>query len=113
MGRDTPTDPETANRTVDPEEEEACRRLLRRFIPKLSTARLTRSKVCLYDMTPNKDFAIGYDPEESSIVYGYGFSGHGFKFAPIVGKILGQLALGNDPGIDLSRFSPGRNPPTR
>jgi len=106
MGRDTPTDPETANRTVDSEEEEACRQLLRRFIPKLSTARLTRSKVCLYDMTPNKDFAIGYDPEESSIVYGYGFSGHGFKFAPLVGKILAQLALNKKPGIDLSRFSP-------
>lgn len=112
MGRDTPTDPETAKRTVDSEEEYACRQLLRRFIPKLSSARLARSKVCLYDMTPDKDFVIGPDPDESSIFYGYGFSGHGFKFAPLVGKILSHLVLDKDPGIDFSRFSPERNPST-
>ncbi len=109
MGRDTPTDPETAKRTVDPEEVDACRQLLRRFIPKLSTARLAKSKVCLYDMTPDKDFVMGHDREENSIVYGYGFSGHGFKFAPLVGKALAELVLDRDPGIDLSRFSPDRN----
>jgi len=109
MGRDTPTDPETAKRTVDPEEVDACRQLLGRFIPKLSTARLAKSKVCLYDMTPDKDFVMGHDREENSIVYGYGFSGHGFKFAPLVGKALAELVLDRDPGIDLSRFSPDRN----
>src|SRR2546428_5879261 len=113
MGRDAPTDPETAKRSVDQEEVDACRQLLRRFIPKLSTARLTMSKVCLYDMTRDKDFVIGHDPEESSVLYGYGFSGHGFKFAPLVGKVLSQLVLGNEPGIDLSRFSPGRSPTVR
>ena len=109
MGRDTPTDPETAKRTVDPEEVDACRQLLKRFIPKLSSARLVRSKVCLYDMTPDKDFVMGHDREENSIVYGYGFSGHGFKFAPLVGKVLSELVLDGDPGIDLSRFSPVRS----
>jgi sarcosine oxidase len=109
IGRDTPTHPETAKRTIDPEEVNACRQLLKRFIPRLFSARLTKSKVCLYDMTPDKDFVMGPDPEENSIVFGYGFSGHGFKFAPIIGKTLAQLMIGDDPGIDLTRFSPDRN----
>jgi monomeric sarcosine oxidase len=113
IGREAPTDPETAKRTVDPEEVDACRQLLRRFIPKLSSTKLVRSRVCLYDMTPDKDFVLGHDPEENNIVYGYGFSGHGFKFAPIIGKTLAQLMIGNDTGIDLTRFSPDRNPVIR
>jgi monomeric sarcosine oxidase len=113
IGREAPTDPDTAKRTVDPEEVDACRQLLRRFIPKLSSTKLVRSKVCLYDMTPDKDFVLGHDPEEDNIFYGYGFSGHGFKFAPIIGKALAQLMTGNDTGIDLTRFSPDRNPVIR
>jgi len=56
-------------------------------------------------MTANSDFVIDRDPEDSDIVYGYGFSGHGFKFAPLVGKLLAELVLDREPNFDLSRFS--------
>lgn len=108
MGRDTPTDPEVAKRTVDWEEIEICRRVLDRFIPDLSTGPLVKSKVCLYDMTRDKDFVLGLSPENPGIVYGYGFSGHGFKFAPLIGRILARLALGDPPGVDMFRFRPVR-----
>ena len=66
---------------------------------------MVQTKVCLYDMTENSDFVIDRDPDHRDIVYGYGFSGHGFKFAPLIGKLLAELVLDIDPSFDLSRFS--------
>jgi len=98
-------DPETAKRTVDDEQITSCREAFRRFVPKLEMSEVVRSKVCLYDMTDNSDFVLDRDPERSKIVYGYGFSGHGFKFAPLIGKLLAELALDLEPSFDLERFS--------
>jgi len=39
------------------------------------------------------------------VVVGAGFSGHGFKFAPLIGEALAALALGEDPGLPPGRFS--------
>lgn len=99
------TDPETANRRVDEEQVNSCREVCRRFIPGLYDGDMVHSKVCIYDMTENTDFVIDRDPENQNIVYGYGFSGHGFKFAPLVGKFLAMLALDLDTGFNLDRFT--------
>jgi monomeric sarcosine oxidase len=98
-------DPETVKRTVDDDQITGCREAFRRFVPELADSEVVRSKVCLYDMTENSDFVMDRDPESSEIVYGYGFSGHGFKFAPLVGKLLAELALDSKPSFDLERFS--------
>ena len=105
-GLDEPVNPDTANRTVDSDLEAKCRRVCREFIPSLASAPVHQSKVCLYDMSRNSDFIIARDPEHSSLVYGYGFSGHGFKFAPLVGRLLSELAIGQPPSLDLARFTP-------
>jgi N-methyl-L-tryptophan oxidase len=109
-----PVDPEMARRSVDPEQIEECRIACRRFVPDLADGEVVRTKVCLYDMTENSDFVIDRDPNNRNIVYGYGFSGHGFKFAPIIGRLLAELALDRPPSLDISRFSAEnsrRNPP--
>jgi len=100
-----PVDPDTAKRTVDGDQIEECRAACRKFVPDLASGDIVHSNVCIYDMTDNSDFVIDYDPEESSIVYGYGFSGHGFKFAPLIGRSLAELALDREPSFDLERFS--------
>src|SRR3989442_684226 len=100
-----PVDPETARRSVDQEQIEQCRAACRRFVPDLGDGEVVRTKVCLYDMTENSDFVIDRDPDNRDIVYGYGFSGHGFKFAPLIGKLLAELALDREPSFDISRFS--------
>ena len=100
-----PVNPETAKRTVDQNQIEECRAACRKFIPDLADGDLVQSKVCLYDMTDNSDFVIGTDPDNHDITYGYGFSGHGFKFAPLIGKLLAELALDLEPSFDLFRFS--------
>ena len=98
-------DPETAGRSVDQEQIEQCRAACRKFVPDLADGEVVRTKVCLYDMTENSDFVLDRDPEHRDIVYGYGFSGHGFKFAPLIGKLLAELVLDREPSFDLSRFS--------
>src|SRR5207245_2899323 len=70
-------EPETARRSVDPEQIEQCRAACREFVPDLADGEVVRTKVCLYDMTENSDFVIDRDPDNRDIVYGYGFSGQG------------------------------------
>ncbi|OLE90865.1 MAG: hypothetical protein AUF79_08070 [Crenarchaeota archaeon 13_1_20CM_2_51_8] len=100
-----PVDPETARRSVDQDQIEQCRAACREFIPDLADGEVIRTKVCLYDMTENSDFVIDRDPDNRDIVYGYGFSGHGFKFAPLIGKLLAELTLDREPSFDISRYS--------
>jgi len=104
-----PVDPETARRSVDRDQIEQCRDVCRKFVPDLAEGEVVQTKVCLYDMTENSDFVIDRDPDHRDIVYGYGFSGHGFKFAPLIGKLLAELVLDIDPDFDLSRFSAQRS----
>jgi monomeric sarcosine oxidase len=98
-------DPETVNRTVDKVQIADCRQAARRFVPGMADGKVVRSKVCLYDMTENSDFVIDKDPEHADTIYGYGFSGHAFKFAPLIGNLLAQLALDSKPSFDLKRFT--------
>ena len=104
-----PVDPETARRSVDQEEIEDCRDACRKFVPDLAEGDVVQTKVCLYDMTENSDFVIDRDPDNGNVVYGYGFSGHGFKFAPLIGRLVAELVLDQDPSFDLSRFSAKRS----
>lgn len=64
---------------------------------------------CLYTMTPSEDFILDRHPLHSNIIIGGGFSGHGFKLAPIVGSVLARLALGEPiTDVDMSHFKIAR-----
>lgn len=64
---------------------------------------------CIYTNTPDQDLILEYLPGSNrKIVVGAGFSGHGFKLAPAVGHILGDLALGTPPPYDIAPFSSDR-----
>lgn len=54
---------------------------------------LTRHSVCLYTMTPDHHFIIDRHPRHENVFITAGFSGHGFKFAPVVGEILSDFVL--------------------
>jgi sarcosine oxidase len=57
---------------------------------------------CVYDNTPDGDFVLD---RAGRIVVGAGTSGHGFKFGPVLGRILADLALGVAPEVDVTRFA--------
>ncbi len=110
-----PVDPDNADRSVDREQIAVCREVCRRFVPDLADGEVIHTKVCLYDMTENSDFVLDVDPVNPEVVYGYGFSGHGFKFAPLMGELLSDLILGRKPSFPLERFTADpsrRRPPT-
>ena len=56
-------------------------------------SRITRSAVCLYTMTPDEDFIVDHHPRFKNVIFATGFSGHGFKFAPLIAVALADLAL--------------------
>jgi sarcosine oxidase/L-pipecolate oxidase len=63
---------------------------------------------CMYSMTPDEDFVIDFLGGEfgKDVVMGGGFSGHGFKMGPVVGRILADLVLtGEAKGVELKHFS--------
>jgi monomeric sarcosine oxidase len=69
---------------------------LRQFIKEQFTAPIERFvdwETCLYTNTSNEDFIIDHHPDNPNIVIGAGFSGHGFKFGPLTGRILAELSL--------------------
>lgn len=59
------------------------------FMPSIDT--LAHGKTCLYTMTPDEDFIIDLHPDYPQIAIAAGFSGHGFKFSSLVGKVLSEL----------------------
>ncbi|MHB8513384.1 MAG: FAD-dependent oxidoreductase [Actinomycetota bacterium] len=63
------------------------------------------AETCLYTLTPDEDFVIG---SKGPLIYASPCSGHGFKFAPLIGEILCAMALDEPAPVDISRFSPTR-----
>jgi sarcosine oxidase len=59
-------------------------------------------ETCLYSLTPDEDFILD---RIGNVVVGAGFSGHGFKFGPLIGDVLADLAMGEDPRLPPGRFS--------
>ena len=55
-------------------------------------------------MTPDEDFVIGQHPAHAQIVIASPCSGHGFKFAPVIGRIVADLAVRGTTAHDISRF---------
>ena len=48
---------------------------------------------CMYTLTPDRHFVLDRHPHHPNVVYACGFSGHGFKFATVIGEVLADLAL--------------------
>ena len=65
-------------------------------------------ETCLYTVTPDNNPFLDRHPQYPNIIIGAGFSGHGFKLAPVVGSILSGLVLGEHIPFDMSRFKIGR-----
>jgi sarcosine oxidase len=96
--------PETVDRTVGPGEELSIRESLAEALPLLA-GRLLHTETCLYTMTPDEHFVIDAHPEFPQVMLAAGFSGHGFKFASVLGEVLADLATGRKPAYDLELFS--------
>jgi len=73
-----------------------------RFALGAREAAVVRADVCFYAMTPTEDPIV--DRRDDGVVVCAGFSGHGFKYAPVVAAAAAELAMGRDPSVDLRPF---------
>lgn len=96
-------DPESERAPVGAEELLPLAAFLADHIPSAGD-RWARSETCLYGQSADGHFIVDLDPRCASIVHCLGFSGHGFKFAPVIGEMAAQLALDGRSELQLSRF---------
>ena len=105
------SDPDTMDRTPREDEESSFLEYAKQHLPSI-IGEITDLKICLYTNTPDKHFIIDHHPEHDNVFIAAGFSGHGFKFQPIVGRILADLAIDGCTGhpiefLSMDRFKTG------
>lgn len=99
--------PETIDRVIhELDGSEVIRRLRPRF-PALDSE-IVKAQTCMYTMTPDEHFIIGQHPQYPAVSIACGFSGHGFKFAAVVGEILADLATTGQTKHPIGIFPPTR-----
>ncbi len=95
--------PESIRRTIAPEEIELVRTQMARFIPWANGA-LRASTACLYTNTPDWHFLLDFHPACAQVLLVSPCSGHGFKFASVIGEIVADLLTKGCSAFDLTPF---------
>ena len=99
--------PDSPERVVTADDERNLREFLVSTFPSLSEAPIVYTRVCMYCDTHDGHFWIARDPEREGLVVAAGDSGHGFKFAPVLGEIIADaVEEKNNPLLDKFRWRP-------
>jgi sarcosine oxidase len=86
-------DPDHVDRDIQQFDEEILRNMLRKYLPDAAGNALTL-KSCLYTNSEDENFIIDHLPGyDGKVTIASGFSGHGFKFASVIGEILADLSV--------------------
>jgi sarcosine oxidase len=94
---------DSVRRDVASTEVDGVRAALRRFVPAADGPCLS-SVVCLYTNAPDEHFCVDRHPAHANVVVASACSGHGFKFAPVIGEILADLVQRKTTRFDLELF---------
>lgn len=105
-------DPALVDRRCHPEDIAPVAAFVREFLPR-AEPQVLRHSVCLYTMSPDGHFVVDRHPEWENVVFGAGFSGHGFKFTGVLGEVLADFVSTGATALPvrflrLSRLLPGR-----
>ena len=101
-GRGQITSPDTCERTPDADYIAHIDAYVQERIPELGKA--THAEVCLYTETRDEDFIIDAHLHCPDVLIATGFSGHGFKFCSLVGRIMSELVRNGDTDFDIHPF---------
>jgi len=85
------TTPESVERTISQKDRRELLEMVDETLPE-GTGPLLSASVCLYTNTPDGHFIVDQHPEDERVTLACGFSGHGFKFASVMGEALADLA---------------------
>jgi len=100
-------DPDKMDRECHPEDEALLRAFAERYFPEAAGPTLSL-KACIFTNTPDEHFIIDRHPEHPQVLFGAGFSGHGFKFTSVIGEILAELAVDEKTRHDIGFLRLGR-----
>ena len=102
------TDPDNVNRQTTGEDILNLKYCLDNYIPGVVNG-IRSTKICLYGNSPDENFIIDKLPGyEETVSIACGFSGHGFKFASVIGEILADLAMEGKTGLPIGFLSAKR-----
>ena len=107
-GRGQPVSPDTCERTPDADYIAHIDAYVQERMPELGNS--THAEVCLYTETPDEDFIIDKHPHCPNVLIAAGFSGHGFKFCSLVGRIMSELTVKGKTDFDIHPFRIDREP---
>ncbi len=104
--------PESPERVVTAQETARLRQWLSEKLPALADAPIVHTRVCLYCDTWDGHFWIARDPDRPGLVMATGGSGHGFKFAPVLGGWIADAVEDRpNPALAKFRWRPEARPP--
>jgi sarcosine oxidase len=112
-GPGTPTDPDTVSRQTSAADAATFLPALPHLLPD-AVGPVQEMRVCMYTNSPDHHFILDRHPRDPRITVACGFSGHGFKFASVIGELLARTAIhGHMPPeadfLSISRFKQLRN----
>jgi sarcosine oxidase len=90
----------------DPAATERLAGFLRGHLPAAAGAH-DHTATCLYTLTPDRDLVLGPVGGHDRVLVALG-AAHGFKFAPLLGRVLADLALHDGTDVDIGPFAPDR-----
>ncbi|MGH2614389.1 MAG: N-methyl-L-tryptophan oxidase [Thermomicrobiales bacterium] len=96
-------DPTNSDRRIDPGLLDRLRDYAAEILPG-TTGEILETTSCRYTMTPDEDFIIDRHPEFPQVVFASPCSGHGFKFAPVVGQMLADQAIAGETPYPTAKF---------
>ncbi len=99
--------PETIDRTIHPHEVDRLRECLAAHIPDLNGP-VIEAAACMYTTSPDEHFILGLHPHHPNVVVSSPCSGHGYKFASVIGEILADLAIDGTTRHPIGLFDVGR-----
>ncbi|MBD3646971.1 MAG: FAD-dependent oxidoreductase, partial [Pseudomonadales bacterium] len=99
--------PKRLKRGIDRKELDESRRFLQEHLPELGT-RLTHHTTCMYTMSPDGHFLVGRYPDSERVHLAAGLSGHGFKFASVLGEVLADLTIDGETRHPIDFLNPSR-----
>lgn len=98
--------PDSPKSTFHEDDDGELRHFLKQYMS--HHGQLKHGEPCMYTLTPDEDFIIDLHPNYPHVAIAAGFSGHGFKFSSVVGRILSELIIDGKSELDISPFRIGR-----
>jgi sarcosine oxidase len=96
--------PENIDRSLRESDVQVLQNLVRTRVPAL-LGPMVNYATCMYTLTPDEHFVIATHPDHPQVILASPCSGHGFKFTPVIGEVLADLAMHGRTNHDISLFS--------